>query len=112
MWLYGGGYIVGSKQEYGNPAGLLARSQNNNNNGIIYVALNYRLGAFGWLAGPTLQEDGTANVGLHDQQLALEWVQTHIHKFGSVGIEELFVFLTKREELQLTHWYAVVIHLV
>lgn len=47
-----------------------------------FVALNYRLGAFGWLSGPTFQENGTANAGLYDQRFALEWVQTHISKFG------------------------------
>lgn len=46
------------------------------------MALNYRLGAFGFLAGPSLQENGTANAGLYDQRMALEWVQEHIHLFG------------------------------
>ena len=50
--------------------------------GVIYVALNYRLGAFGWLAGPTVEADGVANAGLYDQQFALEWVQNNIHLFG------------------------------
>ena len=40
------------------------------------------MGAFGWLAGPTLQSDGTANAGLYDQRLALEWVEKNIHLFG------------------------------
>ena len=44
--------------------------------------MNYRLGAFGWLSGPTFQANGTANVGLYDQRFALEWVQEHISKFG------------------------------
>lgn len=44
--------------------------------------MNYRLGAFGWLSGPTLQSNGTANAGLHDQRLALEWIQDNIHLFG------------------------------
>ncbi|GME34433.1 Carboxylesterase [Neofusicoccum parvum] len=49
---------------------------------MIVVGINYRLGAFGWLAGPSLQKDGTANAGLLDQRMALEWVQQHIHRFG------------------------------
>ena len=40
--------------------------------------MNYRLGAFGWLSGPTFQANGTANAGLHDQRFALEWVQANI----------------------------------
>ena len=47
------------------------------------MSLNYRLGAFGWLSGPTFQQaNGTANAGLHDQRFALEWVQQNIHLFG------------------------------
>ncbi|CAK3971205.1 carboxylesterase family [Lecanosticta acicola] len=80
--IYGGGYTAGDKRSVGNPAGLLQRSQNNNNTGLIYVSLNYRLGAFGWLAGPTFQSDGTANAGLYDQRMALEWVRDNIAKFG------------------------------
>jgi hypothetical protein len=83
VWIYGGGYTAGSKTGGYNPAGLLARSQDGaDDDGVIYVALNYRLGAFGWLSGPTFQENGTANAGLHDQRFALEWVQKHISKFG------------------------------
>ncbi|KAF2214415.1 hypothetical protein CERZMDRAFT_110727 [Cercospora zeae-maydis SCOH1-5] len=82
VWIYGGGFASGSKQGAGNPAGLLARAQNQKNKGVVYVAMNYRLGAFGWLSGPSLQEDGTANAGLYDQRLALEWIQENIHKFG------------------------------
>lgn len=73
---------MGSKTSGYDPRNLLRRSQTNSSGGIVYVALNYRLGAFGFLAGSTLQADGTANAGLHDQRLALEWVQEHIHLFG------------------------------
>lgn len=34
------------------------------------------------MSGPTFQENGTANAGLHDQRLALEWIQKKIHLFG------------------------------
>ena len=34
------------------------------------------------MSGPTFQKSGTANVGLYDQRLALEWVQRYIHLFG------------------------------
>jgi hypothetical protein len=48
---------------------------------IIYVALNYRLGYYGWLASQELRDEalrngeaGFANQGLHDQRLGLKWV--------------------------------------
>jgi len=47
------------------------------------VALNYRLGALGWLSGPTLQgSGGVSNAGFYDQRLAIDWVATYIHLFG------------------------------
>ncbi|KAG9239279.1 prolyl oligopeptidase-like protein [Amylocarpus encephaloides] len=79
VWIYGGGYTAGSKMGTENPAGLLARSREGGDEGVIYVAMNYRLGVFGWLAG---NENVTANAGLLDQRLALEWVQENIHLFG------------------------------
>ena len=51
---------------------------------VVYVQINYRLGAFGFLAGPsfTLSPDTIPNAGLHDQLFALEWVQKNICLFG------------------------------
>ncbi|KAL6709594.1 hypothetical protein ACN47E_001529 [Coniothyrium glycines] len=81
VWIYGGGYTNGDKNY--NPAGLLAASGNSSNGDVIYVAMNYRLGALGWQSGPSFQaEGGVANVGLYDQRFALEWVQENIHLFG------------------------------
>ncbi|ETI26891.1 hypothetical protein G647_09990 [Cladophialophora carrionii CBS 160.54] len=83
VWIYGGGYTGGSKGGSGNPSGLIASSQAGGGDGIIFVAMNYRLGAFGWLAGPSLQAaGGVSNAGLYDQRLALQWVRDHIHLFG------------------------------
>ncbi|KAL3426049.1 carboxylesterase family protein [Phlyctema vagabunda] len=82
VWIYGGGYTGGSKGGSGNPAGLIAASQVDKSEGVVFVAMNYRVGMFGWLSGPTFQANGTANVGLYDQRLALEWVQKNIHLFG------------------------------
>ena len=44
------------------------------------VGLNYRLGPLGFLTGKGT--DVTANLGLHDQVLALKWVQANVHHFG------------------------------
>jgi len=81
VWIYGGGYAFGNKNN--DPAGLLAASGNSSRGEVIYVAINYRLGAFGFQAGPSFNaEGGISNVGLHDQRFALEWVQRYIHLFG------------------------------
>ena len=46
VWIYGGGFTLGAKAGSGNPAGLIARSQDDGQEGVIYVAMNYRLGLF------------------------------------------------------------------
>ncbi|KAF4625117.1 hypothetical protein G7Y89_g13052 [Cudoniella acicularis] len=81
VWIYGGGYVFGAKDMPAyTPAGLYTRAQNNS---FIYVALNYRMGAFGFLAGPEFEDQGgKSNLGLYDQRLALQWIQDNIGKFG------------------------------
>lgn len=85
--------------EGGTPFGLLNQSQSDGSDGIIFVAPNYRLGALGWMRGPDIDAiNGTANVGLHDQRLALDWVQNNIHLFGgdpkkvTLGGRECFLY--------------------
>ncbi|KAE9363855.1 alpha/beta-hydrolase [Stipitochalara longipes BDJ] len=79
VWLYGGGYVSGDKTSSGSPATLISRSFDNGNKGLVFVAINYRLGMFGWLSGDS---SVTSNAGLLDQKLAFEWVQQNIHLFG------------------------------
>ena len=50
------------------------------------MQINYRLGALGWLSGPTLEAaGGVSNAGLYDQRLAIEWVAKYAHLFGGDG---------------------------
>ncbi|PWY88284.1 carboxylesterase family protein [Aspergillus heteromorphus CBS 117.55] len=78
VWIDGGGYISGDKSER-DPRGLLKMGEEREVE-LVYVALNYRLGAFGWLAD--VEGEGFANAGLYDQRLALEWVREYIALFG------------------------------
>ena len=43
---------------------------------------NYRLGAYGFLAGSYMEKFAQPNAGLHDQRLLLDWVQKYIGKLG------------------------------
>ncbi|PHH72482.1 hypothetical protein CDD80_4506 [Ophiocordyceps camponoti-rufipedis] len=82
VWIHGGGFVFGQKRqsEY-DPAGLMKRAQEDGGQGIVYVAINYRLGLYGWLnAGP--HESVVPNLGLADQRIALTWIERNIHTFG------------------------------
>ena len=46
VWIYGGGYVTGTKSYYGSAASLVSRSLDNNGEGIVFVEINYRLGLF------------------------------------------------------------------
>lgn len=52
--------------------------------GCVFVALNYRLGLFGWNCLPALTSgsDAAGNFALLDIARALDWVKENIHRFG------------------------------
>ncbi|MCJ1476292.1 hypothetical protein MMC13_004958 [Lambiella insularis] len=77
--IHGGGYTVGSSETAQGPGQSLV---NQSLGTLIHVSIQYRLGAYGFLAGPEVSENGVANAGLLDQRAALGWVQRHISKFG------------------------------
>ena len=80
VFVHGGAYSVGSSRE--NPRqgeGLVRRG------GIVYVSLNYRLGALGYLdfsRYSTPERPLESNLGLRDQVAALAWVRANIRAFG------------------------------
>jgi|SRR5271155_1570241 len=67
---------------YGSPEFLIEAAQANGGEGIVFVELNYRLGALGCLSGLSLQEaGGVSNAALYDQRLAILWIAENIHLF-------------------------------
>lgn len=85
VWIYGGAWIMGADFPY-EPSNLVEQSTKMGEP-IIVVTFNYRIGAFGFLSGKAMQEQAKAgnvdlNVGLHDQRVALRWIQRNIHLFG------------------------------
>lgn len=57
---------------------------------FIYVAVNYRVAGFGFMPGKEILANGSANLGLLDQRLGLEWVRNFT--FLSGGDEVLREF--------------------
>jgi carboxylesterase type B len=80
FWIYGGGFEFGSTQTT-DATNLITTSIADGKN-IIFVAVNYRLGGFGFLPGKKVKAAGVANLGLLDQRAGLKWVADNIAKFG------------------------------
>ena len=80
VYFHGGGLVTGDGSETRYDGANLA------SRGIVVVTVNYRLGAFGFLAPSGASSEsshGTAgNYGLLDQVAALRWVRDNIAQFG------------------------------
>ena len=74
VWIHGGGFTGGAGSIYDGAA--IAATGN-----AIVVTINYRLGAFGFLALRSLGRD-SGDFGLMDQQAALRWVRDNARAFG------------------------------
>lgn len=80
VWIHGGSLRIGGSAQSMYDGSEFARR------GVVFVSLNYRLGALGWLAHPELNAESpdgiSGNYGLLDQIAALEWVSDNISVFG------------------------------
>jgi para-nitrobenzyl esterase len=78
LWIHGGSNLAGSG--FGTAHSALYR------HGIVVVAIEYRLGVFGFMASPQLTAESpvhaSGNYGLLDQVAALHWVKRNIARFG------------------------------
>ncbi len=80
VWIHGGGFTAGRAAVPLTDGTSLARR------GVVVVSIEYRLGALGFLAHPTLSRESehhvSGNYGLLDQIAALHWVRANIEAFG------------------------------
>jgi para-nitrobenzyl esterase len=79
VWIHGGAGFLGESDDY-DPTRLVE------NEDVVVVTINYRLGFLGFLAHPALSAEtkygGSGDYGFMDQQAALKWVQRNIKHFG------------------------------
>ncbi|KAI0694775.1 carotenoid ester lipase precursor [Earliella scabrosa] len=80
VWIFGGGFVVGGTETY--DGGVIVERSIDIGKPIIYVSMNYRVSAYGFLASKEVKNAGVGNLGLQDQRLALRWVQKYISAFG------------------------------
>lgn len=79
VWLHGGGFAMGSGFDpMIDGSHLAARGD------VVYVSLNHRLNALGFLYLGAVHDDfaDSGNAGMLDIVLALEWVRDNIEAFG------------------------------
>jgi para-nitrobenzyl esterase len=78
LWLPGGGFRNGGSAVPVNDGAALARQ------GLVVITINYRVGAFGFLAHPALAREGetSGNYGARDALAALRWVRANAEAFG------------------------------
>ena len=80
VWIYGGGFQIGASSQSAYDGEALAAQ------GVVLVSINYRLGIFGFLAHPALDQESpkgvSGNYALLDMVAALEWVKRNIGEFG------------------------------
>ena len=77
VYLHGGSFIVGASHMLMLRGFHLSQAMD-----VVYVSINFRLGALGYLDMRHLRGDACANPAVADQLLALQWVQDNIARFG------------------------------
>lgn len=74
FWLHGGGFQFGAGSLQETNGSVLSALHD-----VVVVTINYRLNAFGFLS----LSQGSGNMGLYDQVMALQWVKENAGVFGA-----------------------------
>ncbi|KAI9049954.1 hypothetical protein LZ554_006101 [Drepanopeziza brunnea f. sp. 'monogermtubi'] len=82
VYFYGGGFQEGGSSDGRYNMSYMLQDSVNMGQPAIMVSMNHRLKGWGFLAGDNVRGQGLNNIGLHDQRLALQWIQENIAAFG------------------------------
>jgi para-nitrobenzyl esterase len=77
VMIHGGAFLTGS---------YIGTQESFVREGIVYVSIEYRLGALGFMSHPQLSKESkhgvSGNYGILDQIMALQWIHDNIASFG------------------------------
>ncbi|KAH8374614.1 hypothetical protein KR200_002010 [Drosophila serrata] len=108
VWIYGGGFQKGeASRDIYSPDYFMKQS-------VVFVTINYRLGALGFLSLRDPKLDVPGNAGLKDQVMALRWISQNIAHFNgdannitlmgeSAGAASVHVMMTTEQTRGLFH---------
>ncbi|KAF9250349.1 hypothetical protein DTO013E5_246 [Penicillium roqueforti] len=82
VFIYGGGRHGGGSGDGRYNLSYLISHAAEENLSFIGVSFNYRSSIWGFISGDQIKGTRNTNLGLHDQRLALHWVQENIEAFG------------------------------
>ena len=82
LYIHGGGNSIGSSATTSYYGNAVAEKSN-----LLYISVNYRLGAMGWFMHPAVTgrgspTDQSGNFGTLDLVKSLEWIRDNIRAFG------------------------------
>lgn len=99
LWIHGGGFRWGNSTEssYG-PDYLLEKD-------VVFVSINYRLGALGFMSIPDPELKVPGNAAMKDQAMAMRWVRENISYFG--GDSKNITVFGESVGAICTHWHMV-----
>jgi len=99
LWIHGGGFRWGNSTEstYG-PDYLLEKE-------VIFVSINYRLGALGFLSIPDPSLKVPGNAAMKDQAMAMKWVRENIRHFG--GDDQNITVFGESVGAVCIHWHMI-----
>ncbi|KAI5276000.1 alpha/beta-hydrolase [Aureobasidium subglaciale] len=82
VFIHGGAFFIGSgERKYYEPLTFCTQALDMQKP-LVFVSVNYRLGALGFFHSPDAEGLMPPNNGLHDQLTAFDWLRTNIGGFG------------------------------
>ncbi|PIL23720.1 hypothetical protein GSI_13470 [Ganoderma sinense ZZ0214-1] len=84
VWIFGGGFETGSADTV--DGGVIVKRSVELGEPVVYVGMNYRVSAFGFIAGQEVKAAGVGNIGLEDQRVALQWIQNWGESAGAISV--------------------------